>query len=56
MLIGALTEYAANFYRYMNDKFDDNEDIILYNEDVHRPESCKRKSQKLLIFIYLYAH
>ena len=55
-LIGALNECAENFYRNMNNTFNDDQCIILHDEDVYMPENCKGKAQKKVIFIHLYVH
>ena len=56
LLMGSLNEYAANFYRDLNDRNYDEAGFDLYEEDVHKPGNCKGKAQRILVFIYLYVH
>ena len=49
LLMGSSNEYAANFFRDLNDSRD-------HEEDIHKPENYKGKAQRTLIFIHLYVH
>ena len=54
LLMGSLNEYAANYHSYLNNKNDDDEGFDLHDEEIHQPENCKGKAQRILIFIHLY--
>ena len=54
--MGLLNEYAANFYRDLNDRMDEDEGFTLHQKDIHKSENCKGKAQRILIFIHLYVH
>ena len=48
LLMGSLNEYAAKYYTDRNDRNDDDDIFDLHEENIHKPENCKGKAQRLL--------
>ena len=47
---------TIGLYIKLNSEINDNQNIDLHDEIIHRPENCRGVSQKLLIYIHLLVH
>ena len=56
--VDSLTNYASLYYEKQQQKIieGDDSELELFNYDKYRPENCKTKAQKFLIYEHLYYH